>query len=328
LLAATREALEAAHAATLRAGGVGVVVGLDVAHHSLHRAAAGLERSGQLGVDAFALVQALPNSACSLIAQTFGFRGAQYAVSGACASGVLALLHGWGLIQLGMVDAVVAGSTATLSALAVASCCAARVVTRNADPACASRPFDELRDGFVIGEGAAALLLEDLGHAQARDAPILGEFLGGWQSASTAGYTVNPADDAADCMREALRVCGLDPAEVDLVGAHATSTPVGDRQEAEALRSVFAARSVPAFAAKSMLGHCASAAGGLETVALLLALRDGVAPPTLNYEHPDPFCDVDCVPNTARRIDARIGLKNSFGFGGVNSSIAFARWEA
>jgi 3-oxoacyl-[acyl-carrier-protein] synthase II len=329
LLAAAREALAAAHGTRgLRPAAVGVVVGLDIAHDSVRRAALALERDGQIGVDAFALVQALPNSASSLVSQTFGFRGAQYALSGACASGVLALLHAWSLIQLGSVDAAVAGSAATLSPLAVASCCAARVVTRNPDPATASRPFDKLRDGFVIGEGAAALVVEDLGHATKRDAPILCELLGGWQNSSISGYTVNPAADAAECMSGALRATGVDPSEVDIVGAHATSTPIGDRQEAEALRTVFDGRTVPAFAVKSMLGHCASAAGGLETIALILALGNGIAPPTVNYEHPDPACDVDCVPNQARRIEARIGLKNSFGFGGVNSALVLRRWDA
>jgi 3-oxoacyl-[acyl-carrier-protein] synthase II len=328
LLAAAREALVSAELTRPPSpAAVGVVVGLDVAHESVRRAALGLERRGQLGVDSFAIVQALPGAASSLLAQTFGLRGAQFAVSGACASGALSLLHAWNLIQLGYVDAAVAGCAATLNPLVVACCQAARILSRNPDPTTASRPFDRLRDGFVIGEGAAALVVEALDHARARETSILAELLGGWQTSSTDGYTVNPAGDAAGCMLSALETTGVDPAEVDLVGAHATGTPVGDRQEAEALRLTFGERRVPAFAAKSALGHCMSAGGGLETVALLLALREGIAPPTINYEHPDPFCDVDCVANEARRIPARIGLKNSFGFGGVNCCLVLRRWD-
>jgi 3-oxoacyl-[acyl-carrier-protein] synthase II len=170
----------------------------------------------------------------------------------------------------------------------------------------------------VLGEGAAAVVLEELGHAERRRADIYAELAGGWQSSSIEGWTVNPADDCAACIEAALRVAGVRPDEVELVGAHATSTQVGDSQEAEALRLVFGERRVPAFAAKSMLGHCMSAGGGLETIAAILAIRHAIAPPTINYRHPDPRCAVDCVPNEARPLAARVVLKNSFGFGGAN----------
>ncbi len=326
LLAACREAIDGAdltRASDLNS--VGVVVGLDVAHPSLRKAAVGFERRGQIGVESFALVQALPDTAGALVAHTFGFRGPQFALSAACASGAVALLNAWNLIQLGYADAVVAGCVSTLDPLLVASCAAARILTRSTDPTTASRPFDRLRDGFVIGEGAGAVVLEELGHAQDRGAPIIAELLGGWQNSSVAGYTVNPAADVARCMRDALNATGIDVSEVDVVGAHATSTPLGDRQEAEAIRATFGERQVPAFAAKSMLGHCMSAAGGLEAAALVLALRNGVAPPTINYQHADPDCDVDCVPNDARRLPIRVAVKNSFGFGGVNCCLVFAR---
>jgi 3-oxoacyl-[acyl-carrier-protein] synthase II len=330
LLAACREAIAGADltAAPTDAGAVAVVVGLDVAQESLRRSALGLDRDGQLGVDSFALVQGLPDTAGSLVAHTWGFRGPLFALSAACASGVVCLLQAWNLIQLGYADAAVAGSTATLDALLVATCAAARILTRNPDPASASRPFDRLRDGFVIGEGASAVILETLEHAEARGAPVIAELLGGWQDSSTSGYTVNPAEDIGRCLRRALHTTGVDPSEIDLVGAHATSTPLGDRQEASALRDVFADRTVPAFAAKSMLGHGMSAAGGLETVALLLAMRDGIAPPTINYEHPDPDCVVDCIPNRARKMPVRTALKNSFGFGGVNCCLVFRGMNA
>jgi 3-oxoacyl-[acyl-carrier-protein] synthase II len=327
-LAAAREALvDACLTEIPRPSAFGAVIGLDAPYHSIARAAVGFEQSGQIGVDAFAIVQSLPDTAGALVAHTFGLRGAQYAVSGACASGAVALLQAWNLIQLGYVDAAVAGCASTLDASLVATCAAARVLlSHNPDPSTASRPFDLERDGFVLGEGAAAFVLEEECSAATRDAPIYAELLGGWQGTSVAGFTVNPAEDCAACMEGALSSTGIDRSEVDVVSAHATSTRLGDRQEAEALRRVFGARSVPAFAAKSVLGHCMSASAGLETAALLLAMRDGIAPPTINQRRPDPGCDLDCVPNEARRLPIRVALKDSFGFGGVNCCLVFRAW--
>jgi 3-oxoacyl-[acyl-carrier-protein] synthase II len=328
-LAAAREALaDAGLTEPPRPSAFGVVIGLDVPHQSVSRAAVGFERSGQIGVDATSIVQSLPDTAGALIAHTFGFRGAQYAISGACASGAVAILQAWNLIQLGYLDAAVAGCVSTLDAPLVASCAAARVLSDNPDPATASRPFDLERDGFVIGEGAAALVLEAESQAGARSAPMYAELLGGWQGTSVAGFTINPAEDCAACMEAALLASGVDPSEIDVVSAHATSTRVGDRQEATAIRRVFGERSVPSFAAKSVLGHCMTASAGLETVALLLAMRDGIAPPTINQTRADPECNVDCVPNEARRLPIRVGLKNSFGFGGVNCCLVLRAWDA
>ncbi len=306
---------------------VGVVAGVDVALASLGRTALALERDGPLGVNAFAIVQGLPNGASGLVAQQMELRGAHFALSGACASGAVAVLQAANLIRLGHLRAAVAGCASTLDRMLAASCSAARVLTRNPDPAGASRPFDADRDGFVIGEGAAALLLEDRDHALERGVPILAEIAGGWQTASISGSTVNPADDGAACMRAALGSAGVDASRVDLVSAHATSTRLGDAQEAAALGAVFGERRVPAFAAKSVLGHCMSAAAGLELVALILAMREGVAPPTVNRRTPDPECDVNCVPDLARAVEARIGLKNAFGFGGVNCVLVLRRGE-
>ena len=328
LLAAARESLrDAGLEQPPDPAAVGVIVGFDVAHASIYRAVVGLERSGRLGVDAYALLQALPAMPGSLVAHHFGLRGAQHAVSAACASGAVSLLQARNLIELGYVDAVVAGCTSALDRLLLASCSAARVLSGSDDPTTASRPFDRLRDGFVIGEGSAAIVLEELGHARRRQAPIYAEFRGGAQTSSLAGFTVNPADDCADCLQRALSSAGTAPSEVDAVCAHATSTPVGDRQEAEAIRAAFGSRPVPAFAPKSAIGHCVSAGAGIETVAALLALRDGIAPPTLNYTDPDPACPVDCVPNEARRLPMRVVVKNSFGFAGVNCCLVFSAWE-
>jgi 3-oxoacyl-[acyl-carrier-protein] synthase II len=328
LLAAAREALaQAGLPGAADPTAMGVVAGLDVAHASVSRAVLGMERHGVLGVDAFAIVQGLPNAASALVAHTFGLRGAHYALSAACASGVVAILQASNLIRLGYVDAAVAGCASTLNRMVVRTCAAARVLTANPDAGSASRPFDAARDGFVIGEGSAALVLEDLDHARRRGARVLAELCGGWQTASIDGFTVNPAADAVACIEAALRAGRVARDEVDLVGAHATSTRVGDRQESEALHTVFAGRRVPAFAAKSALGHCMSAASGIETVALVLALRDGIAPPTLNQREPDPACDIDCVPNRARAVAARVALKNAFGLGGVNCCLVLRRAE-
>jgi 3-oxoacyl-[acyl-carrier-protein] synthase II len=205
----------------------------------------------------------------------------------------------------------------------VAACLSARVLSRCPDPARASRPFDRDRDGFVLSEGSAALVLEELGHARRRGAPAYAELLGGCQTSSIAGFTVNDADDCAACIRRALARAGVEPDGIDLVSAHAPSTPLGDRQEAEALNAVFNGRRVPVFAAKSSLGHSMAATAALESIASVLAIRDGVAPPTLHYEVPDPECDVDCIPGSARRLPVRRVLKNAFGFGGVNCSLVF-----
>jgi 3-oxoacyl-[acyl-carrier-protein] synthase II len=273
------------------------------------------------------ILRCLPITAAAQVAHTFGLRGAQSAVSAACASGAVALLYAWNLIQLGYVDAVLVGCTSALDDGLLAACGSARLLSRNEDPATASRPFDLERDGFVLGEGAAAFVLEEERRARARDARVYADFLGGWQATSVSGFTANPADDCVTVIEAALRETGVAAADVDVVGAHATSTQVGDRQEAAALRRVFSDRSVPAFAAKSVLGHCMSASAGLETAALLLAMRDTIAPPTINHVHPDPDCDVDCVPNEARRLPIRVALKDSFGFGGVNCCLLFREWE-
>ena len=306
-----------------------VVVGFDLAQVTAARVAASYQRQGHLGVDSFTLYQTGPYSASAALARSVGATGSHDAISAACASGAVAVLRAWQLLQLDAADVAIAGCCWALDALTLASCAAARVASRNPDSARAMRPFDRLRDGFVPGEGAAVLVLEDLEHAVRRGAPIEAELLGGRQNTSLgASFTENDAASAAACLRGALEASGVTPDDVDLVSAHATSTQRGDRQEAEALRLVFGERRVPAFAAKSMLGHCLSAAAGLETIALLLAMREGVVPPTVNHEHPDPQCPVDCVPNESRAVDASVGVKNAFGFGGVNCCLVFRRLAA
>ena len=312
---------EAARDATLDGAvdpdAVGIVAGIDSALETSRRISVGLHTHGTLGVDAYALVQALPNSASGLVARRLRLRGPHVALSAACAGGAVALLQAANLIRLGEADVAIAGGAVALDPVLLAGCVSARVLSRSSDPDRASRPFDLRRDGFVIGEGSGALVLEELTHAASRGSTVYAELLGGWHNSSLAGFTVNDADSCAVCMRRALARAGVAPNEVDLVSAHAPSTPLGDRQEAEALGLVFGRR-VPAFSAKGSLGHCMAATAALETIAAVLAIRDGLAPPTLNYEEPDPGCDVDCVPNIARPLPVRLVLKNAFGFGGVN----------
>jgi 3-oxoacyl-[acyl-carrier-protein] synthase II len=323
LLAAAREAVaDARLGPDVDNRRVAVVAGFDGAHESVARAALGLRRDGQRGVESYAVLQGMPATAASLVTQAFGFAGPHFAVSASCASGAAAILQAANLLRLGAADVAVAASASRLAALPLAGFSAARVLTRSDDPETASRPFELRRDGVVMGEGGAALVLEGREVAGRRGARGYAELRGGWQSSSTTGLAVNEAESAAGCIRLALESAGVRPDQVDLVGAHAAGTRRGDREEAHALGAVFGRR-VPAFAAKSMLGHCMSTAGGLESVAAVLAIRDQIAPPTTNYDEPDPECDVDCVPNEARRLPVRTVLKTSFGLGGVNCCLVF-----
>jgi 3-oxoacyl-[acyl-carrier-protein] synthase II len=201
--------------------------------------------------------------------------------------------------------------------------------TRNDDPAGASRPWDRDRDGFVLSDGAGAVVLEEYEHAVRRGANIYAE-LAGYGLSADAWHITLPAPDgrgAAQCMRNALRDAGLNPEDVDYINAHGTSTPAGDVTESNAIKQVFGdhARRVAISSTKSMIGHLLGAAGGVEAVFCVLAIRDQVAPPTINLENPDPECDLDYVPNEARRMPIGIALSNSFGFGGTNGSLIFRR---
>jgi 3-oxoacyl-[acyl-carrier-protein] synthase II len=216
--------------------------------------------------------------------------------------------------------------------MAVAGFNAARAIsTRNDEPERASRPFDAQRDGFVMGEGAVVLIMEALEHAQQRGAPILAEMVG-YASTCDAFHVSAPApggEGAIRSMQGALRSAGLQPADVDYINAHGTSTLLNDAAETLAIKAVFGERAyqVPISSTKSMVGHLLGAAGAIEAVACIQTIRTGTIHPTINYEFPDPDCDLDYVPNTARQADVRVALSNSFGFGGHNVTLAFARYE-
>jgi 3-oxoacyl-[acyl-carrier-protein] synthase II len=216
--------------------------------------------------------------------------------------------------------------------LSLGGFCAARALsTRNDEPARASRPWDADRDGFVLGDGAGCLILEEYEHARARGAQIYAELAGFGMSADAHHITAPPESGAGaqQCMSNAIRDAGVTPEQVDYVNAHGTSTPLGDKAETTAIKLAFGAhaRRLAVSSTKSMTGHLLGAAGGVEAIFCILAIRDGVLPPTINHDTPDPECDLDYVPNTAREANVRLALSNSFGFGGTNGTLLFSKLD-
>ncbi|HUC44774.1 MAG TPA: beta-ketoacyl-ACP synthase II [Candidatus Sulfotelmatobacter sp.] len=271
------------------------------------------------------------NLAAGQVSILTGAKGPNLAVATACATGNHAIGEALRLIRDGYADAMIAGGTdAVITPLAVGGFCAMKALsTRNDAPAAASRPFDADRDGFVMGEGAGILVLEERAAALARGARVYAE-LSGYGLSGDAYHISAPAESgegAARAMLGALRDAECDPREVDYINAHGTSTPVGDKMETMAVKTVFGAhaRELAFASTKSMTGHLLGAAGGLESAITVLALAQGIIPPTINYVTPDPECDLDCVPNTARKMPVRAALNNSFGFGGTNASLLFRR---
>ena len=259
----------------------------------------------------------------------YGMTGPNLSLVTACTTATHSIGIAGRTIQYGDADVMVAGGAEmATTALGLGGFCSARALSqRNDEPARASRPWDRDRDGFVLGDGAGCLVLEEYEHARARGARIYGELVGFGMSADAHHITAPPEDGegARQCMLNALRDGGVSPDEVDYINAHGTSTPLGDKGETFAIKRAFGdhARKVAVSSTKSMTGHLLGAAGGVEAVFSLLALRDGVLPPTINYETPDPDCDLDYVPNEARQAKLRVALSNSFGFGGTNGSLLF-----
>ncbi|MDR2875198.1 MAG: beta-ketoacyl-ACP synthase II [Methylobacillus sp.] len=260
-----------------------------------------------------------------------GFKGPNIAIVTACTTATHAIGDAARLIEYGDADVMVAGGAeAAITQLGVGGFAAARALsTRNDDPATASRPWDAERDGFVIGEGAGVLVLEEYEHAKARGAKIYCE-LAGFGMSADAYHMTSPSESgegAARCMKNALRNAGINADQVDYVNAHGTSTQAGDVAETQAVKSFFGdnAKKIAVSSTKSMTGHLLGAAGGIEAVFSVLALRDQIAPPTINLHNPDPQCDLDYVPNTARDMKIDIAISNSFGFGGTNGTLVFRR---
>ena len=292
-----------------------------------------LAERGPSRVSPFTIPMMLVDTGPGMIAIYPGVRGPNLAVVTACATGTNAIGEGAEIIRRGQADVILAGGSEagilpiTLAGFGVMNA----LSTRNDDPQGASRPFDLHRDGFVVGEGAAVVVLEALEFAQQRGAPILAEVVG--YGASCDAYHVSaPAEDgagAALCMNMALRQAGLQVDQIDYINAHGTSTALNDRSETNAVKTVFGehAYHIPISSTKSMTGHLLGAAGAIEAAICVKAIQTGIIPPTINYEFPDPECDLDYVPNSIRQSDLRRVMSNSFGFGGHNTAIIFQRFE-
>lgn len=284
-------------------------------------------------VNPFFMPMQLPNMAAAQISIMYGLKGYNSTVITACAAGTQAIGEATEVIRRGKADVMVTGGTeATISEIGLAAFCALRALsTRNHEPTRASRPFDKDRDGFVASEGAGILVLESLDHAVARGATVLAEITG-YGASADAHHVVAPdaeGSGAARCMKLALADAQISPAQVDYVNAHGTSTPLNDMTETLAIKRVFgeAAYSIPISSTKSMIGHLLGGAGGVEAVACVKTLLEGIIHPTINYETPDPQCDLDYVPNIARRAPVRTALSNSFGFGGQNACLVFQAYQ-
>jgi 3-oxoacyl-[acyl-carrier-protein] synthase II len=273
----------------------------------------------------------LSDSSSGYIAIRFGLRGPNMAVVTACASGANAIGEAAEMIRRGVADAMVAGGAeAAIVPVALAGFNVMDAVSkRNDDPEGASRPFDLDRDGFVIGEGGATLILESFEHAQARGATILAELLG-YSATNDAFHITAPAPSgagAAMCMDLVLKNADVEPKKIDYINAHGTSTPLNDPSETAAIKEIFGelAYKIPISSTKSMTGHLLGAAGAIEAIFSIKAMEEGVIPPTINQETPDPACDLDYVPNEARKVEARMVLSNSFGFGGHNACLVLSK---
>ncbi len=286
-------------------------------------------------ISPFLIPMGIPNVGAGQIAITYGMTGPNFATVSACATGGHAVGEAYETIRRDDADIMLAGgSEACIYEVLIGGFAAMRALsTRNDDPPAASRPFDSARDGFVVGEGAAVLVLEELEHAQGRGAAPLAELVG-YGATADASHITLPAPGgmgAVRAARRALEKADLRPEEVQHVNAHATSTPEGDKAELQAIRTIFGERagSVPITANKSMLGHTLGAAGAIEAIATVLTLRDGCVPPTINLTDPDPeAAGLDIVTGESRQADLAVGLSNSFGFGGQNTALVFRRWDA
>jgi 3-oxoacyl-[acyl-carrier-protein] synthase II len=290
-----------------------------------------LER-GPDRVSPFFIPMVIINLASGQVAIRFGAKGPNGCSVTACATGNHCIGDGFRLIQRGEADVMIVGGTeSTICSTAVAGFAAAKALSRrNDEPERASRPFEKDRDGFVIGEGAGVLIIEELEHARARGARIYAEVIG-YAMNSDAFHITDPPEDGAGavkCMEHALKDGGVSKSSVGYINAHGTST-FADRVETQVIKKVFGeqAYSIPVSSTKSMTGHLLGAAGGIEAVFSILALQQGIIPPTINFDTPDPECDLDYVPNKSRACSIDVAISNAFGFGGVNACIVFRRWQ-
>lgn len=292
-----------------------------------------LLKNGPRKMSPFFIPAAIVNLAAGQVSIRYGAKGPNEATATACTTSAHAIGDAYEIIQRCDADVMIAGgSEAPITPMGVGGFAAMRALsTRNDEPEKASRPWDAARDGFVVGEGAGILILEDLEHARKREAPILAEIIGYGMSAD-AYHITQPAEGGEGgyrVMMNAIRDAKLSPEDIDYVNAHGTSTPIGDALETKAIKRTFGEQTkVPVSSTKSMTGHLLGGAGGLEAGITILALRDQVLPPTINLENPDLECDLDYVPNQARQASINLALSNSFGFGGTNGSLIFRRWDS
>ncbi len=285
-------------------------------------------------VNPFSIPEIIPNMGAAWVSMELGTRGPLSSQCTACAASNMAIGEGADAIRLGRADVMLCGGTeAPITRVGIAGFSAMRALSkRNDDPERASRPFDAERDGFVMGEAGAILVLEALDHAHARGAQIYAELLG-YGVSSDAEHITEPdptGQHPARAMRMAFADAGIDPGEIDYINAHGTSTPLGDASETRVIKNALGqenARKTPVSSTKGATGHCLGAAGGVEAAFCTLAIRDGMLPPTINQEVADPECDLDYIPNEARKADVRIAVSNSFGFGGHNACIVLRRFD-
>ena len=313
--------------ATVLGSGIGGLRFLEVEHEKL-------VTRGPNRVSPFLIPMMIPDMQAGRVSIEFGLKGPNYAVVSACASGAHAIGDSWMMLRCGMADmAVTGGAEAVISKTAFAGFCNMKAMsTRNDNPQKASSPFDANRDGFVMGEGAGVIVLETLEHALARGAKIYCELVG-YGATGDAYHLTSPApngEGAARCMAMALKTAGLTPADIDYINAHGTSTDYNDKFETMAMKTVFGdyARTVNISSTKSMTGHLLGASGAIEFVAAVKAVTTNIIPPTINYETPDPECDLNYTPNVAVSKTVRAAMSNNFGFGGHNASLIVKKYES
>ncbi len=335
-IAATREALEDAQLSITPENSeqIGVIVGTGLGGlPSIEKYHKVLLERGPSRITPFFIPMLIANLASGQIAIQFGPKGPNTCVVTACATGAHCIGDAFRAIVYGDAEAMIAGGTeANITPLTVGGFNAMKALsTRNDEPEKACRPFEKNRDGFVVAEGSGILILEELQFALRRKARIYAELIG-YGYTGDAYHITAPSPDgdgAVRCMRMAIKDAGLRPEEVDHINAHGTSTPLNDLTETLAIKTVFGdyAKKVPISATKSMTGHLLGAAGSTEAIFTILSIRDGVMPPTLNYDEPDPQCDLDYVPNVARRKPLKVAMSNAFGFGGTNATLIFRKFE-
>jgi 3-oxoacyl-[acyl-carrier-protein] synthase II len=307
--------------------GIGGVTGIEECY-------ALYDKSGPRRISPFFVPGNIINMISGNLSIKYGLKGPNFAIVTACATGTHNIGDAARLIQHGDADVMVAGGAerCTTSPTAMGGFISAKALSRRNDsPTTASRPWDKDRDGFVLSDGAGVVVLEELEHAKARGAKIYAELVG-YGMSGDAYHMTTPSpggEGAARCMRNALRNAGLNPTDIDYINAHGTSTPAGDIGETQAMKAALGehAYRIAVSSTKSMIGHMLGAAGGIEAVLTALSIKHQIAPPTINLDNPDPECDLDYVPNTARNMKINIAMSNSFGFGGTNGTLIFKRYE-